>query len=132
MLIYILFLLLIGFISEVRDPLIIYAKFYNYYDHVLAYRKCVINGGYQIEDISDTLGITECQSLTFKTYSDKNSYISGNCYYDVPITNTSYVILDIVFYCDKFGREYYGMLNNDAYDVNVIMNKSKNPRYFIS
>ena len=85
----------------------------------MIYRGCIVHGGKQIVDVSSDLYSDESQILFFRPRKQNTELISGTCYYMIPITNTSHAILELVFYRNIYGREYYGMLNNAIYNVSI-------------
>jgi hypothetical protein len=121
--------------QSIDDPSI-YGIFYNNYKYPLTFNECVFYGAVQIGQIKEILYPFEEQRLIFKALQfDVVDQVTGDCFYYVPISSTinpnQYVILDILFYHNVNGHEYYGMNNSIYYKVDIKIIANGQPRYYL-
>ncbi|AYV76233.1 MAG: hypothetical protein Terrestrivirus5_55 [Terrestrivirus sp.] len=110
----------------------VFAKFTNLFGSDIIFDRCEIMGQ-QTEPIKDILAVNDTQNFVFESYRLIN-VLSGNCYYNITLSDSSVEVLDILLYFNrKFGSEWYGMSNSElnSYGVCICIPASANALYYI-
>jgi hypothetical protein len=105
--------------------------FFNNYNNNLKYINCFVENGKQITPISPVLKRNTSQNLYIIPNNSINEIIIGRCYYSVPIENSSNCLLELLFYRDIYGNEFYGMSNSKHFNVFMTIVDFGTPSYFI-
>lgn len=97
----------------------IYASLFNQLDRNMNYTYYNISGGNQILPIMNTLFSQNNQTFEFVMNHENHDIILSHYLYSI-IFDDNVIELDIIFYKNfNTGHEFYGMLYNEQYCVNI-------------